>query len=206
MKGIKLSAIALVACLAFTCGSLGQTRNTLEDSCDSLRNATLPDLVRFLNTVIPDETNRNCVTWAIHKLGNEQYEPAIAPLVRLLDFRRAPTQREKTGFPLHPQGVWEIYPSVGAIPLIGKKALPDLLRVIEADPTSTTTRENAIAAWMEIYRKSDEQPKGVRQLKEEETKTQDAGIKERLNWAVSKAMTWCNPPDQPACKEAAKTR
>jgi len=103
-------------------------------------------LLQFLNGVTPDEKNAWCVTWAIHKLGlepwatqklgTEHHEQAIAVLVKLLDFRRPPTPEEKRGYYLRPQGIEELYPAAEALELIGEKALPEVLRAIEADSTS----------------------------------------------------------------------
>src|SRR5581483_7876555 len=64
----------------------GQVHERYEGWCETLRDTSSPDLVKFLNSVTPDEGNARCVTWAIYKLGKERYEPAIVPLVRLLDF------------------------------------------------------------------------------------------------------------------------
>jgi len=130
----------------------------------------------------------------IHKLGTERYDPAIVPLVRLLDFRLPKTEADKTFR-------WgEEFPAEDALALIGKKALPEVLRAIEASTSSDTLRENAVFVWMEIYRQSDEHPKGVADLKQEEAKTSDEKSKARLKWAVSKAITWCSPQEEAACR------
>jgi hypothetical protein len=192
-------------CLASAFPILGQGHDRFEGWCDSLQDASPPDLVQFLNAVTPDETNSHCVALAIHKLGTARYEAAIAPLLRLLDFRRPPTSQEKAGFP-DPggiKGVWDLYPSVGALDLIGKKALPGVLSAIEADSTSSLARENAVAVWMEIYRQRDGQPKAVGLLKQEEIKTKDEAIKQRLRGAVRSALTHCNPSEETACRQAA---
>lgn len=170
-----------------------------EGWCDSLQNAELGDLVQFLNAVVPDERNSRCVTWAIHKLGKERYEPAITPLVRLLDFRRPETEGEKIfhGFDR------ETFPAEEALELIGNKALPDVLRIIESDTSSDTSRRNALNVWMELYRQSDENPKGVADLKSEESKVNDSTTKQRLQWAVRTAVTHCNPNELADCQRAA---
>ena len=71
----------------------------------------------------------------------------------------------------------------------------------EADSTSVRARENAVFVWMEIYKY--ERSEGVALLKQEEDKVSDAATRARLRWAISKALTWCNPPDVEACKTAA---
>jgi hypothetical protein len=165
-------------------------------------------LVQFLSAVVADDTNSRCVTWAIHKLGSEHYEPAISILTKLLDFHRPPTEREKLGFTNVGgiAGIWDLYPAVGALELLGKNVLPEVLRAIQAASTSPTARENAVFVWMEIYRYNDEQPKAVALLKQEEMNVKDDATKQRLAWAVQKAVARCNPADIDACREAAAGR
>jgi len=202
MKEIRILALAAMS-LGPILPAAGQDHQGFENECDSFRNATPADLLSFLHATTPDEKNGDCITWAIKRLGREQYEPSISALIRLLDFRRPRTQREKQGIYLRMQGLWEIYPAVGALDLMGKKALPELLRAIEADSTSVTARENAVSVWMEIYRYGDEHPKGVALLKQEEMNAKNDATMQRLAWAVHKALKWCNPPEEVACTAAA---
>jgi len=203
LRGIKLAAALMAVCLTLTCRVLGQEYDSIKNECKSLQNTTSADLVLFLNGVIPDEKNGDCVTWAIKKLGEKQYEPAIAVLTKLLDFQRPPTPREKKGFIMHPLGVWDLYPAVGALGVIGKKALPEVLQAIEAESSSATARENAVAVWMEIHRYSDEHSKAVTILKQEEISAKDGATKKRLRWATRRAVAWCNPTEEAACRAAA---
>jgi hypothetical protein len=207
MRGITVRAINMVAgiiilCFATPSLAIGQVHEKYEGWCDSLQNASLPALVQFLNRVIPSQTDDRCMTWVIQKLGKEQHEPAIPALVKLLDFRvpRSP------GEEIFHQGLSvESFPAEEALELIGKNALPDVLRAIESDSTSLLARENAVSVWMGIYRQSDEQPKAVSLLKQEEIKVNDGAIKKRLRWAVQKALTYCNPPERATCQQAAAT-
>jgi hypothetical protein len=192
---VKVVALATLLFLALGGRLFGQ-------DCESLRSASPDDLVSFLDANPPDEANAECLTFAIHKLGEKRYEPAIPVLARLLDFRRPLNEREKRGLYLHIQGIPEIYPAANALEEIGASALPTVLEVIKAGSASTTARENAVSVWMEIYKY--ESPKGVARLKQEADKTNDAA-KQNLKWALSKALTWCNPPDEAQCKAAAKT-
>jgi hypothetical protein len=75
----------------------------------------------------------------------------------------------------------------------------DLIR----ENSGPTARENAVFVWMEIHKH--ESPKGVALLKEEADKADNATAKLNLRWAVSKALAWCNPPDEAKCKAAAQT-
>ena len=199
----KVAPTVMALSLMLSYSGRAQEHGGFTNECDSLRNAASPDLVQFLNGVTPDEKNGDCVTWVIRKLGERKFESSVPSLVRLLDFRRPPTLREKQGIYLRMQGIWEIYPAVDALSSIGEKALPAILRALQADSTSPTARGNALFVWMEVYRQSDEHVKGVAVLKQEETKAKDDATKERLKWAVSKAITWCSPPEESACKRAA---
>jgi hypothetical protein len=201
LKGIYLAAVVITLSAAFPGQAFGQVHERFEDWCDAFRDANSTDLVQFLNNVVPDEKNSRCVTWAIHKLGKEHYEPAIPILVKLLDFRRPQSSTEEI-FQVMPR---ELFPAEDALEMIGKKALPELLRAITAESTSAIAREHAVGAWMVIYREDDEQPNGVARLKQEEMKTDDNSIKLRLRWAIQKALSFCNPPEQTSCRRAART-
>ena len=186
-----------MCCLAVACRTNGQVHDRFENVCPTLQNATPPDLVRYLGGITPDAGNEWCVTWAIHKLGKERYEPAISTLVKFLGFRRPQTRGEQIfqGLPR------ELFPAEVALELIGKKALPNVLLAIEADSTSSTARDNAVAVWMEAY--AYERPEGVAALKQEEIKVDNDAIKRRLAWAIQKALTYCGTQEEAACQAAA---
>jgi hypothetical protein len=207
MRGITVRAINMVAgmiilCIAIPSLTIGQVHEKYEGWCDGLQNATLPALVQFLNGVVPDQTDGRCITWVIHKLGKEQHEPAIPALVKFLDFRVPRSPGEEI---FHQDLSVESFPAEEALESIGENALPDVLRAIESDSTLPLARENAVSVWMGIYRQSDEQPKAISLLKQEEIKVNDGAIKKRLGWAVQKALTYCNPPEKAACQQAADT-
>jgi len=72
VRRTRIIALTLTLLLVGTYRALGQEHTGFENECDSLQNAILPDLVQYLNGVVPDEKNGDCVTWAIKKLGNGQ--------------------------------------------------------------------------------------------------------------------------------------
>lgn len=86
LKIIEVAAIA--AGLSLSLPNTPATQDRFDGWCDDLRNASSADLVKFLGRVDRDQKNGRCITWAIHKLGNERYEAAIPVMVKLLDFRR----------------------------------------------------------------------------------------------------------------------
>lgn len=198
---IQAASASLALYLASVPSVLGQTHDRFEGWCDSLQNAAAPDLVQFLKGVVPDEQNSRCVTWAIHKLGDERYEPAIPTLIRLLDFRRPKTEAEKKGFYLRLQVIPEVFPAADALEEIGIEAEPEILRTLEAEATSTIARANAVDVWMEFYKY--QRPKGIEVLKQEKIKAEDEAVKKRLGSAIDKALAYCTPADAAACRHAA---
>ena len=89
---------------------------------------------------------------------------------------------------------------------MGHKAVPFALEVIKSASASSTSRENAVFVLMEIHRDGDEHAKGVALLKQEVMNAKDEAVKRKLRWATQKALTWCNSPEENACKEAASDR
>jgi hypothetical protein len=169
--------------------------------CDPLHDSTSDELVSYLRGTVPNQESGECVTFAINNLGKRRYEPAVPVLTSLLSFRRPLNKREKEGLYVHIQAIDEIYPAATALEEIGSKALPAVMDLIKEN-SGPTARENAVFVWMEIHKH--ESPKAVALLKREADKADDANAKMNLSWAVSKALTWCNPPDEAKCKAAAQ--
>ena len=90
-----------------------------------------------------------------------------------------------------------------ALAMIGAKALPAVLQTIEANSTPIKARQNAVFVWMEIYKY--ERPKGVALLKQELDRAPEVAVRQQLQWALAKAVDWCNPSDENSCLKAAKT-
>jgi len=164
--------------------------------CNRLRHASSGELVSCLDGTVSNPENAACITFAIQTLGEEHYEPAIPVLTKLLDFRRPRTPEESGVITMH-----SFYPAMIALEEIGRASLPSLLRAIKGE-LSVKARENAVSAWMEIHKY--ESPKGVALLKREANEANDVTVKQRLLWAVSKALHWCDPSDEAQCKKAAK--
>jgi hypothetical protein len=196
LKTVKLTAALIALLLVSSTGLRGQ-------ECDKLRTATDPELVSYLKDSIPNRDNAECMTLVIQKLGDDRYEPAVATLARLLDFRRPPTERERQGLYLHAQGIWEIYPAANSLVHIGTKSLSAMSDVIRTDSSSVMARENAVFVWMEIHKY--EHPKAVALLKQEMDKTPEVAARNRLQWALAKAFDWCNPDEKDSCRTAART-
>jgi hypothetical protein len=186
------------------CASLGQGQDRFDGRCNGLTLAASPYLVEFLTEAVPDEKNSRCVTWAIHRLGNERYAPAVSALVKLLDFHRPPTKDEKMGFFLRPSLVGEMFPAAESLEQIGEGAKSEVLRAIGSDSVSAITRRNAVAVWMEVYKYK--RQKGVALLKLEENKPSTTAVRQKFKIAARMAVKYCiGMPEQPACETAAKT-
>lgn len=193
----ELQIVSLLAVLL-----LRGTPPVAAQDCERLKNAAPDELVSYLNGLAPDEGNAQCVTFAIKVLDRLRYEPAIPVLSRLLDFRRPPNHHEQHGILLHPPIIEEIYPTANALEEIGQSALPSVLEVIKSGSASSRARENAASVWMVIHKY--ESPKGVALLRQEAANAGDDVARKNLEWAISKAVAWCNPADQELCKTAAK--
>ncbi len=203
MKIIRMVFPLMAVCMIFGHRSWSQENNSQGSECQAFENASPSDLTQFLNAVLPDKNNEDCVAFAIRKVGAERYEPAIPSLVKLLDFRRPLTPKEKAGFYDHPQGVSGRFPAVLALEMIGKNVLPEVLRAMKAESTTAIVRENALFVWMENYRH--ERPMGVALLRQEETNATDDATKQRLRSVISQAVDkWCGPKDHAECKAAAE--
>jgi hypothetical protein len=107
-----------------------------------LELAASPYLVEFLSGVVPDEKNARCITWAIHRLGNEHYAPAVSALVKLLDFHRPPTEDEKMGVFLRPSLVGEMFPAAESLEQIGEGAKAEVLPRLRTSRRPPRHQEN----------------------------------------------------------------
>jgi hypothetical protein len=201
---LRLAGITTIALLSCYLARPAYGQDRYAGWCASLEHADSSDLVEFLNGVVPEEKNAHCVTWALHRLGDERYEPAIHALVRLVDFRRPLTEMEKGGAFLRPSVIGEMFPTAESLEQIGRSAQPEILQVIASDSASATARENAISVWMEFYKF--ERPKGVALLKQEERKATTEAARQKFSTAARTAVKYClGDPDEPACESAAKT-
>src|SRR5947209_939248 len=56
----------------------------LVPECPKLQTASLTNLASFLDTVTDVKQNSPCIAFAIQKLGNQRYEPAVPVLINCL--------------------------------------------------------------------------------------------------------------------------
>ena len=200
MGGVRVSGMNTITRGIAVC-LLGTTFVAAE-VCPRLTSVSFDELTLYLNTVIPNDTNSVCVTFAIDKLAEARHQPAIFAFTKLLDFRRPLSRLEKQGIYLHVQTIGETYPAVRGLEKFGKSASPSLLDVITARTSSDTARENAVYAWMGIYKH--EGPNGVGLLKKQAAETSDPTARKQLLWAADRAVKWCTPRDAAHCKAAAR--
>ena len=172
--------------------------------CDQLQNASSDELASYVNKIVPEYGNAECIAFAINMLGNQRYEPAIPAMTQLLDFRWPLHGRPKGQAFAPSHGGTGIYPATIALQKFGKKAVPGLLEAIKGDLTSRTAREAAVFVLMGIYK--NESPKAVALLKQGADTARDNATRQRLGRAAYRALIWCSPSDKAECKAAAETR
>jgi hypothetical protein len=194
MKEFK--AIALICALCFFC----VCRVEATEACQKLHSATPQALTSYLDGIQANDSNAECVAYAITRLGRQRYEPSAPVLARLLSFRRPATALEKNGFFLHPQSKDEIYPAAGALEEFGVRSAQSVLEVLKSPTSSSTARENAVLVWMFIYR--DKPSKGVALLRQETVGAVDPAVKENLRFALGNAVAMCGSKEKARCTAA----
>lgn len=168
--------------------------------CPRLEGASASEMLSYVQAAAKDEANADCVSYAIYRLGEIKYEPAVSTLVNLLAFRRPPDENEKAGAYIRMRG---FYPAVDALFEIGPPAAPSLLEAIEGRGTSAQARENAVEVWMSIYR--DDPLTGIRLLRSRLDASNESSAKSNLQWALLRAQRWCAPANKLKCKLAAQS-
>jgi hypothetical protein len=194
MKRVWIVTLTCALCLS------GVRQVGASEECQKLHAATPEGLISYLSGIQPNDRNAECVTYAITRLGQQRYEPAIPTLARLLNFRRPPNAHEKNHIFLHPPILEEMYPAAGALEEFGKKALPVVLDVIKSS-ASTEARESAVSVWMFVYREN--ASKGVALLRQHASAAADLTTRQNLKSALVKAPTWCGPNEKARCTAAA---
>ncbi|HEV2729240.1 MAG TPA: hypothetical protein VGV15_04340 [Terriglobales bacterium] len=197
METIKTSIMAIGIFLLGTAPLLAQ-------ECATLQGASPDKLVSYLNRVADRRQNAPCVAFAIKKIGEQRYEPAIPVLTKFLEFRwPLGVNQKQRRFALEHDG-FTIYPAADALEKIGKNSLPAVLRAMKANSTSRQEMEVAVSVWMTIYK--DQTPMGVALLKQEADRTTQPMARQQLGWAaIRAAMGWCNSSEQTQCDAAAQT-
>ncbi|HEY6274598.1 MAG TPA: hypothetical protein VIX19_21640 [Terriglobales bacterium] len=163
-------------------------------------------LVAFLNQEGNGGQSADCVTYALRRLGDLNYDgksitggigaPAVVDvLVKYLDYKRP-----EPGFgTLGVGGNNELYPAVSALVSIGKAANPALLKVIKNGSSTDTARANAFDAFIFIHRGNEKT--AVRALKMAAKSEKDTSAAERLQKAAKDAAMRCLEKLQPACQK-----
>ncbi|HLH09411.1 MAG TPA: hypothetical protein VKW78_19390 [Terriglobales bacterium] len=190
----QLAIISLLSLLTLAIGT-----QALSQNCERLQQATLDELVTYLQSSEGDPSNAECVTFAIYRLGDTRYSPAIPELVTLLGFRRPLDEHEKLGYHIRMR---DYYPAVDALQQIGEPASSAVLHAITEDSTPQVARKNAVIVWMGIHRNEPE--KAVLALKRARDGATEQSTKEHLTRAMTQALQWCSPQDKQKCDLAAK--
>jgi hypothetical protein len=169
--------------------------------CATLQAVSPSGLVPYLNRAVDRRQNAPCVAFAIKKIGEQRYEPAIPVLTKVLEFRwPVGVNQKQRRFVLEHDG-FTIYPAAEALERIGKSSLPAVLDAMKANSTSREAMEVAVSVWMTIYR--DQSPTGVALLKQEADRAKEPMARQRLGWAAFRAAQgWCDPSERAKCNAA----
>lgn len=194
-KGVALSILVLILNAVFVAAQ----------DCNRLRvTSTYDDLVSYLGKPAPTQVDAECIAFAINRLGEKRYEPAIPVLLKFLDFRWPRGAWQKQHYYLkrpNPSNVY-VFPAAKALEAMGKSALPALLEVIKTGTTSRVGSETAVTIWMANF--ENQRPRGVALLKQEADVARDPGVRLHLLQAVARAADWCGPADEAQCVAAAR--
>jgi len=198
MRAIRITIVSCIVSLMSICSA------AIAQDCTALEKIDLDKLTSYLGDTLPNDANAECITFAIKTIGRSRYEPAVKVLAKFLNFRRPPSALEKHYVLEHPPSVADMYPAAAALEEIGgvsPNAAAAVLEVIESSMSSVTARENAVCVWMELHKYKPS--KGIRLLRQAALGASDPTVKENLQWALSRAPTWCDPKDKTRCKVAA---
>ncbi len=184
---------------------LFQANYASPQTCATLQGASPAALVLYLDGVKDRRQDAPCVSFAIQKIGEQKYEPAIPTLTKFLGFRwPLGVNQKQRRFVIEHDG-FTIYPAADALEKIGEDSLPAVLDAMEAKPASREEIEVAVSVWMTIHK--NDGPMGVTLLRQEAAKSADRMARSRLEFAAFRAATgWCTESERPQCEAAAQTR
>jgi hypothetical protein len=127
--------------------------------------------------------NEPCIRGAILYLGGKHVEKAIPLLTKLLSYREKPNAYSR--YPIYQQ-----YAAIDALYMIGKPAVPALIRTVRENDSDTVESRNAVFALMSIY--SGKPATGVQALIKAGDEQSDPMLAEKLHKAAKDARAvWC---------------
>lgn len=166
--------------------------------CHTLQAASLEQTALYLNSHPDRQQDAPCIRFAIGRLGEQRYEPAIPVLTRFLDFRWPVGAHQKQARIVLDRDKVTIYPASDALEKFGQDALPAVLTAMEARSTSQVGLEVAVSVWMTLHR--DNAPLGVSLLKQEANSASDPFSRQQLISATYLAAAgWCDRSEQAQC-------
>ena len=159
-------------------------------------------LVSFLKQELATKSDAVCIAFALRKLGTDHAAPlsAVPVLTAYLDFKRPLTPAETAGAFRRPATTAEMYPASSVLYLIGKSALPALLKAMSDEESTLDKKRNAISTVMDMYQGNQED--GIRFLRAASNKMKDPMRAQRLAEAAKEALHWCIPEKKAACEAA----
>jgi len=133
-----------------------------------------------------------CILEAINHIDGRSYPQAGAVLIQYLDFRD-PTLGQ----------MWTpaimAYPAIGALYIVGKSVVPELIEAVARPDTSEVIRDNATSAIFTIYRSS---VGGITALVSAAHEEKDPTASGRLMGQARKFAARCRPAERNDCESA----
>lgn len=173
--------------------------------CSTLQSASADKMSSYLGSFPDRRQNAPCIAFAIGKLGEQHYQPAISLLTKYLDFRWPVGAHQKQMRPVLERDKLTIYPAADALEKIGQVSLPAVVTAMQARGTSRVGMEVAVSVWMTLHK--DNAPLGVSLLRQEADNATDSFSRGQLLWASSLASNgWCAPSEQAQCNEILRTK
>ena len=171
--------------------------STLAFDCADLASSKAADLVEFLQTQAVN-SDPDCVSRAIVRLGDFRAASGSEVLVELLDFQRPESALEKAHlFDMHDK-----YPAISALSSIGMPAVPTLVAKLQSGHMTEVARLNGIHAVALIYRENPPQAIRVFMKAAANAKSQDDAA--RLDACAKDAVGFCNKNWHDRCQAALK--
>lgn len=169
--------------------------------CSTLQSASPDKMASYLGAVTDRRQDPACIAFAIQRLGEQRYEPAIPVLTKFLDFRWPVGAHERQARVVLDRVPGTIYPAAAALENFGPEALPAVVTAMGSKWISEAGLEVAVSVWMIPHR--DNPPLGVSLLRQEADNATDPYAKGQLISATILAIRgWCGPSERAQCEEA----
>jgi len=173
-----------------------------DSTCANLENKNPQSKLEFLQSQTARLDSR-CVLYALDQLRAARYAPAIATLIRYLDYilPDEPARLGPAGEPITVRGLkWTLFPAANALAEIGRPAIPQLVDVIANADTSDLIRKNAAETVLAIY--SHDMPEGIAVIVRASRASGDPMAALRLMDQARRLASTCGLSNRNECENA----